>query len=81
VRLYRTVNAKIGVHSPIGQRQVREERYGFIDVSWIIRSVFLSPTFVKAGEYFVSDLVDSDANSSDIYLRLRELSIKGNDWY
>jgi hypothetical protein len=77
VRLYQTVGQPSA--GLIGMRRVKEDRYGFIDLTWIIRSVFLSPTFVARGEYFLNDLVDSDDNPSDMYLRLRE--IPQGSWY
>jgi hypothetical protein len=77
VRLFQTVAEE--KKSPTGLRRVREERYGFIELSWIVRSIFLSSTFDRAGEFFICNLVDSEESPSDVYLRLRELSDKS--WY
>ena len=56
-----------------GMRMVREENVAtFIHVDWIVRSVFLCPTFGENGEFFVNDLLDKDAES-DVYLRLKDI--------
>lgn len=74
VTLFKTVQHSH--ETGIGMRRVREDLEGaFIETDWIIRCVFLSPTFENDFPYdfFVNDLVD-EGNSSDIYLRLNQLS-------
>jgi hypothetical protein len=64
--------------SATGMRRVRQDRAAFVMLSWIVRSVFLSPTFDKGTgatrEWFVNDLVDSEDDPSDMYIRLKELT-------
>jgi hypothetical protein len=77
VRLLKTCSNE--VDPATGMRRVKDERYGFIELKWIVRSLFLSKTHDRVGEYFVNDLVDSEDDVSDVYLRLRSLSSK--TWY
>jgi hypothetical protein len=80
VTLFKTVKS---AHAVTGMRHVKEEKPGFIMLSWIIRSVFLSPTFEKASlgsqGFFVNDLIDSEDDVSDIYLRLRD--VPDGSWF
>lgn len=72
VKLFRTVKAPH--QSVTGMRQVAEyQGTAFVEVPWIVRSVFLSPKFNQEEYFFVNDLVDTDC-ASDMYLRLKDLS-------
>ena len=56
----------------IGMRLVREDTHGaFIDIDWIVRSVFLSTLYGhnRPRDYFVNDLLDANSQS-DMFLRL-----------
>lgn len=74
VTLFRTVTSP--ETSNTGMRRVREDTHGaFIELSWIVRGVFLSPAFEEADyprDFFVNDLLDKDCGP-DLYLRLRAL--------
>ena len=74
VALFKTVAE--GEKSVTGMRRVREDQFGFVMLSWIVHSVFLSPTFEKGSEKerFVNDLVDSEDDPSDMFIRLRSLT-------
>lgn len=77
VTLFKTISHP--EESGIGMRRVREDTLGtYIDVSWIVRSVFLSQVYDyddrETGDFFVNDLLDWDSDSADVYLRLRALS-------
>jgi hypothetical protein len=75
VTLFKTVTT--ANQSSIGMRLLREDQEGaFIKTDWIVRSVFLCPTFEPScpRDFWLNDLVDS-VGEHDIYLRLQGVEI------
>jgi hypothetical protein len=77
VQLLKTCSKE--VDPATGMQRVKNERYGFVELKWIVHSLFLSKMHDQVGEYFVNNLVDSEDDLSDVYLQLCDLSSK--TWY
>jgi hypothetical protein len=77
VTLFKTIQAPEA--SPSGMYMLREDTEGaFIDIRWIVRSVFLSATFEPGcpRDFWLNDLVDSASKDQhDLYLRLHATQI------
>lgn len=71
VTLFKTIETPD--QSVIGMREIKEDRdTSLIELDWIVRSVYISPTFDRERHYFVNDLVDADC-AADVFLRLHSL--------
>ena len=74
VTLFKTLDKPEDTY--IGMRLVREDTHGaFVDIDWIVRSVFLSTLYdpQRPHDYFINDLLDMNSQS-DMFLRLRNVT-------
>jgi hypothetical protein len=57
---FRTISD--GPSNVIGMRAVREGHESrFILLDWIVRAVYLQPTFDNEGDWYVNDIIDVDS--------------------